>query len=469
MKTIKYLVAGALIFGLSAPAMAQESGFGSLLEAVSTAVKADPSNPAAGKNELKAFLKENKKNPEALVALGNMYLTQKRYDDANMYADMALKVSKNKFGDAFVLKGDIEAVKDDGGQAAMWYQQAMDIDPKNPAGYMRYANVYRKRSPEEASRALDKLRQERPDYPVDADAAHSFYTAENYEKAAEFFSKCKLETLDEYRLGEYAISQFALGRNQQSFDVAKFGAAKFPKNNQLSRLAMWNANALKDWNSVLQYANHIFSVVEDKKLANDYIYYGNALKELGKNEDAIKAYQEGLNIEPNKFELYQRMAEVYTAMGDADKALELSEKYMSKANDVKPSEIANLAQIYVKKAELQTGDQKTASLKKALEIYGTLSNKFPHLKGYALDMQAYVADMINPADAVPYYEQLIEYELAKGTLDEDAKGNLVSAYGGLGYYYAKYGNDDAKAKEYYQKVLEVDPNNANAKRALGVE
>lgn len=148
MKAIKYLCSVALVLGLSAPVMAQEADYGSALEPISKALKANPSFDAV-KGLVKDYQKNYKKDPAALVSLGNTFLSAKLYDQANAMADLALKRDKN-YGDAFILKGDIEAMKDEGGDAAMWYNQCMQLDPKNPTGYLRYASVYRKRAPEEA-------------------------------------------------------------------------------------------------------------------------------------------------------------------------------------------------------------------------------------------------------------------------------------------------------------------------------
>ena len=57
---------------------------------------------------MKDYQKNYKKDPAALVSLGNTFLSAKLYDQANAMADLALKRDKN-YGDAFILKGDIEA------------------------------------------------------------------------------------------------------------------------------------------------------------------------------------------------------------------------------------------------------------------------------------------------------------------------------------------------------------------------
>ena len=95
MKAIKYFVIGAMLVGSQLTISAQTTIYGSQLGPITTALKADPNNPNAAKDQVKAYVKAFKKNPEALVALGNAYFTAKQYDKAIFYADMALKKNKN--------------------------------------------------------------------------------------------------------------------------------------------------------------------------------------------------------------------------------------------------------------------------------------------------------------------------------------------------------------------------------------
>ena len=53
-------------------------------------------------------------------------------------------------------------------------------------------------------------------------------------------------------------------------------------------------------------------------------------------------------------------------------------------------------------------------------------------------------------------------------MDDHDKANLLEAYRYLGYYYTLAKEND-KAAEYWHKVLELDPENAAAKAALGIK
>ena len=134
------------MMGLSLPAVAQNANYSVMLKPIEQSLKDNPNMDAKTlKNLTKDYQKEFKKDPKALVALGEALLINKQYDEASNIGNAVIAKYKD-FGDAYILLGDIAAMKDDGGNAAMWYEQSMTMDPKNPQGYMRYANVYRKRA-----------------------------------------------------------------------------------------------------------------------------------------------------------------------------------------------------------------------------------------------------------------------------------------------------------------------------------
>ena len=76
--------------------------------------------------------------------------------------------------------------------------------------------------------------------------------------------------------------------------------------------------------------------------------------------------------------------------------------------------------------------------------------------------------MKNDADKVAdIYKKIAAFEETKPNLDADSKAYLEQDYYGIGYYYSKLGNAET-AKQYFNKVLSVNPNNENAKKALGL-
>ena len=74
MNTKKYFIAGVLMLAMSAPATAQEVNYAEALKPITAAIQAAPNDPKAAKDLIKEYQKTFKKNEEAIVALGNVYL-----------------------------------------------------------------------------------------------------------------------------------------------------------------------------------------------------------------------------------------------------------------------------------------------------------------------------------------------------------------------------------------------------------
>lgn len=467
MKAVKYLVAGLLMMGLSAPAMAQEVNYKDMLKPIETTLKAGDATSKEFEKEIKEYQKVFKKDPKALVALGNALVINKQYDKANAVADAIIAKFKN-YGDAYILKGDIYAMQDNGGEAATWYGQCMTMDPKNPQGYISYANVYRKIDPAASADALSKLREVDPNYPIEAETGHNYYSIGNYDKAYENFSKAKHETMEEYIFYEYCFTAYVLNKKDEALTLCKEGMQKYPKDTAFQILAMRSAVDTQNFEEALQYANAIMSNNDVNKNSSIYSYYGLALAGNKQYDQAIEQYNKALETNKDDVKPYQYLAEVYKSMGNEDKALEYSQTYMDKNPNAAPSDFVKMAEIYNAKAQ-KGGPSKGANVDKAISVYNSFAAKYPQLKSYA-DLQAANIAFQNEMDdkALENYEKVIN-EVENKQYDEDEKGYLMQAYKNAGYIYWSSKNNLEAAKPYFEKLLKLDPNNALAKKALGLE
>ena len=110
---------------------------------------------------------------------------------------------------------------------------------------------------------------------------------------------------------------------------------------------------------------------EEKKKSNTYNNMGVALRQMGRYEEAIVAYNKALAIDkrhynaidPNLARDYQNLGALYYAMSDYDKAMALTEKSLAIRLKIHPSgrhpELAevygNMAKFSVKKNDFETG------------------------------------------------------------------------------------------------------------------
>jgi len=464
MKAIKYLVAAALVMGLSTTAMAQDVNYKDMLKPIETTIKSGNTTTKEFDKELKDYQKVFKKDPKALVALGNILAMNKQYDQANAVADAVIAKFKN-YGDAYILKGDIYAMQDNGGEAATWYGQCMTMDPKNPQGYISYSNVYRKIDPAASADALNKLREINPDYPIEAEAGHNFFSAGNYDKAYEYFSKANPSTLEEYIYYEYAFTAYILNKKDESLNLCESGIQKFPKDAAMQVLAMRAAVDTKKFDVALQHSNIVMNTDSIKKNASIISYYGLALAGNKQYNEAIAQYQKALEMKADDPKPLQYISEAYKEMGEEDKALEYNQQYMDKNPNAAPTDFMKLAEIYVNKAK-KDPKTKGENIDKAISVYAKLAEKYPTLKPFAKLQEGNTAFQNEMDDkAIPAYTEVIS-ELEAKQCDADELSYLKQAYQYMGFIYNYDKQDFDQAKPYWEKLLKLDPENKYAKDAI---
>ncbi|WP_315403171.1 hypothetical protein [Hoylesella saccharolytica] len=472
MKTIKCLLIGVLSTAMSTPLMAQDNK--TTIDAIAKVIKADPE---AAKDQVKDVYKKNKKNAEVLVGIGRAYFEAKDTANAKIYANYAIKANKN-YGAGYILLGDIEVVKDDGGAAAGWYQQAIYFDPKNPDGYLKYANIYRGRSPEEAVSKLNELRAQRPDIAVDALAARILYSSNRLEQSLDYYDKVtdksKLEDLD---ITNYATEAWMLQKREKSLEMARYGLTRNARKAAWNRLVFYNLTDMGQTEEALKYADALFNASDSAKISGfDYTYYGTALKNAKQYDKAIEMLKKALAENKDNADLLnsnrKSLSDAYLAVEDFNNAMLYYEEYLKNTSKTTASDMAGLATIYMKMATTLTGDQQKEALKKADTVYAQLGEKFPENIDFANFMRARVNSNLDPETkdglAKPFYEAIVNSLADKSDRDRADNARLSEAYRYLGYYYLLKDNK-ATADGYWNKVLEIDPNNATAKQALGIQ
>lgn len=480
MKTIKYLILGAMAIFVSGSAMAQVS--------VSDAVKAIKSNQdkKAVEQVVKDAVKEVKKDAKSLAAIGRAYLDVKDTANTRKYAEMSIaaeaKKKGNKCADGYILLGDLEYFNDNPGQAASWYQNATYFDPTNPVGYIKYARTYRGVSPDQAVQQLEEVRKLNPDYPVDAEAAHIYYEAAKKNasympKVISYYEKvgiAKLYDHDPSYLTEYALATFASQQNQKSKEIALYGLSKAPRKAGYNRLALYNSVELKQYEEAEKYVDALFNKSDSVELtSNDYKFAGITFRELKKYDEAITYYNKQLaEAEDNaqKASVVKDLSDVYKAKGDYTTSLAKFEEYLSLNPNVGINDYNGLATIYRNLANEQTGAEQQKSVEKAVSIYKQMEEKYPSNADFCNFMAARTLGIADKDQtkglAKPYYEKLMNLVEAKASMDASDKARLTEAYSYLGIYYFKIKNDSATAKPYFEKLQQIDPENALAKQVL---
>ena len=470
MKTIKYLLIGAMMMGIGAPAMAQNNG--AVIEQVSKLIKSKGNG-----EEIKSIFKANKKNPEVLLAMGRAYYEVRDTVNAAKYANLALARNKN-FAKAYILLGDIAVMQDDGGKAAEWYQQAKYFDPKDPEGYFKYAKILRGRSPEEAVSNLEELRIQRPDIAVDALAARIYYLSNKLEKSIACYDKVTDKSLlNDEDITNYATGAWMLQKRDKSLEMAKYGLSKNARKAAWNRLAFYNLTDMNQTEEALKYADALFNASDSVKISGfDYTYYGTALKNAKQYDKAIEMFQNAANEnKDNKEQLNiarKNLADAYVAKEDYATGINYYNEYLSNIEKPSAFDFAGLGTIYQKQASSLQGEEQVAALKNADAVYAKLAEVHPNQIDFSNFMRARINSTLDPETteglAKPFYEALATSLAANTNRDNTDNIRLVEAYRYLGYYYLVK-DDKENANIYWNKVLEIDPENETAKQALSIK
>ncbi len=472
MKAIKYLLIGMLTTVVSAPAMAQED-HSAVINQITKVIKAKGANV---ESEVKNVVKANKKNADVLTAIGRAYLQVKDLDNAKKYADMAVARNKN-FGDAYVLLGDIEVLNDDGGAASSWFQNAILFDPQNPEGYIRYAQVNSKASPANAIQTLEKLRQARPDYPVDLIAADIYQGAHNMDKAIEYYSKVDKSKMEAPQLVNLAMDYYLKGDFNKSLETSTFGNQKFPRNAALNRISFWDYTNLKDYDKAIQYAERLYTASDSAKITSkDHLHYGYVY--LGKEDmaNAIAKFQqaidEGEEYPDDRLDAMKNMAQAYQKQGDIANAVAVYDRYLKAKPEITAADMGTLATMWQNHAKTLEGDAKKEAQLKADAVWGEIAEKFPSVAHVAYNNRARIAVSLDPESteglAKPFYEKVVELLANKTERAANENKYLVDAYHYLGAYYTIVANDKEQGNVYWNKILEINPDHKQAQIALGL-
>lgn len=434
------------------------------------------SNPAQASEEAMQVLKgKNKKNVEAIVAIGKAYLNAGKVSEAETYVGLAKKVD-SKSAAASVLEGDIAIAQKDAGKASQLYEQAIYFDPNYKEAYLRYANVYKGASPQIAIEKLEQLKTIDPgNVEADKALAEVYYLNNKFGKAAEAYARfVNTSAATEDDLMKYSFALFLNHDFEKSLQVANMGLQKNSRHAAFNRLAMYNYTDLKRYDEAMKAADAFFKASDKADFSYlDYMYFGHLLDALKRYDEAVAQYEKAMTLDPAKTELWNNISSSYESGGDYSKAIDAYKKYYQSmsADKQTPDLQFQLGKLYYEKgAQSDTLKvarvDRRAALASADSVFAVIAQAAPdsYLGNF---WRARTNSALDPETtqglAKPYYEQVVTFLTSKN--DPRYNSALVECYSYLGYYYL-VANKLPESKEYWNKILAIDPTNATAKRAL---
>ena len=470
MKAIKYLVMGALLTGFSATANAQEAELNAALDGIKSQA------PNVAKLAEVAF-KKNKKNPEAILKIAQAFYAQKDTANARKYANLSNEAGKPKyqFAPAYLLLGDIEAsYGTDGGKAASYYNQAITFNPKNPEGYKKWAMVYRKISPTQAAKKLEEMKVQCPDEDIDAFKGHIFMLANDEKQAYENYVKADINKLDKLGLNEFVRCSYFTGHFADAVRAAEAGIKLEPRNPTFNRIAMFANYELKNYDAAKSYIHKYFYETDSAKVSEyDHFYTALIYQALEDKANMYAHYDKALELVNDqsmikRWAILKSVSDSYLKEKEFENAIKYYEQYLACKPNLNFDDEEGMANIYSKYGDSDPAKKKEMT-NKAIEIFGTLAEKYPVQVVYATFMRAglnnKLDDNMKNNLAKADYQKVVDLLANKADRTKGEDTMLKTSYHYL-MYNAFLNKNTAGAKEIAEKILVIDPEYKSALEIL---
>lgn len=429
-------------------------------------------------SQFKAAINTDKKNGAIYAAIARAYseVDPVAYaKEIDKYIAQGMKVSKDKDPQVYVLKGDL-AKANDLGAAAGFYEQAIIYQEENgsvnPEAYVKYSNLYNKVNPDFAIAKLVELNEKLPTSALaQSELAEKYYDANQFTRAAEQYGKY-IKNPNHFQGDEQRYSGLLYfgKRYKESLDVANQVLAKDPDNEYMQRMVMLNEAALENWPAAEAAGQKLFAHNNAKFTATDYSTYGEVLGKLGKPNEAVAAYEAAYELNPEKNkQMLAEISEMYNKLENDSMAVAYMQKYVD-LGDASLNDYFILSNRYKNLGlSLPEGTPERAAAAQNGIKYIDMALAEAANKGPLYRNRATLLMVRDGADTTP---ELIEtYENMLAAYDEDP-ANLEkyadaykTAWMRMGSYYMQQGDND-KAREYFNKVLQIDPENEPVKEVL---
>ena len=461
---------GALLTGFSATANAQEAELNAALDGIKSQA------PNVAKLAEVAF-KKNKKNPEAILKIAQAFYAQKDTANARKYANLSNEAGKPKyqFAPAYLLLGDIEAsYGTDGGKAASYYNQAITFNPKNPEGYKKWAMVYRKISPTQAAKKLEEMKVQCPDEDIDAFKGHIFMLANDEKQAYENYVKADINKLDKLGLNEFVRCSYFTGHFADAVRAAEAGIKLEPRNPTFNRIAMFANYELKNYDAAKSYIHKYFYETDSAKVSEyDHFYTALIYQALEDKANMYAHYDKALELVNDqsmikRWAILKSVSDSYLKEKEFENAIKYYEQYLACKPNLNFDDEEGMANIYSKYGDADPAKKKEMT-SKAIEIFGTLAEKYPVQVVYATFMRAglnnKLDDNMKNNLAKADYQKVVDLLANKADRTKGEDTMLKTSYHYL-MYNAFLNKNTAGAKEIAEKILVIDPEYKSALEIL---
>jgi tetratricopeptide (TPR) repeat protein len=462
-------------------------------------------NPGAARSVLQKGLEgANAANPLLLAGMGQVELTEGKVNDARQRFETALSLTKGKdipvlnaigkanlekSGDAayaieklkmataiydaqkkgtkdpdvYITLGDAYRKLMDGGNAVSSYQNALQIDPRHAAAKYKIGKVYLTQGSDQKDIFLKNFEEAvemDPSYAPAYYDLYSYYFSRDVYKATTYFNKYK-STADmgpalDYEEASlmYASGDFK-GAIEKAQELTKTQGAQADA--RLYRLEAYCHDKLGDSVKAIARLEEFFSKARpDQIVPDNYVMMAmNAAKFPDRQAQVDEYFGKAITSDTsltNKIDYTRKTANFFKGAKNQPKAAEWYTKVLSVNPNPGKVDIYNAGFENFRAGEYRRSDSifKMYSLKYPDEVYGYY---------WSFRALSVVDSTMEGALAIPDCQKFIEVAEKDKVKN---KNTLITALGYMAGYTANMKKDFPAAITYLDKILEIDPANADA-------
>lgn len=386
--------------------------------------------------------------------------------DANYAIDKLKQATLiKKFNDPEVLVnlGDAYRKNDDGGNAIQSYQAALALNPKYARANYRIGKLYQSQGKGQESIFMEHFNNAIANDPLYAPVysnLFNYYYETNVVKAADYFEKWLANSDEDYKSCYYkAALKYSQGYFLEAISksdecILAGGSNPYPNLYGLKANAY---NRLKDSvNAIQSFAEYFKRQTPEKITSGDYIEYAKNLLKIPGNEAQAGLFVEKAlamdSIESNKVQYVKSIAQAYETKKSYKDAADWYKKILSIKKNPGKVDLYNTGYNYYKGAAYDS----------ALVFFNAYSQKFPEdIFGFFMTGKtSWIIDStLQLGLANPSFEKTIQIGLTDTIKN---KSQLIYSYRYFAAYQANIKKDKASAVSYLDKILSLDPSDAEA-------
>jgi tetratricopeptide (TPR) repeat protein len=416
------------------------------------------------------------KSKNALVfhRIGETYFTAplKNLATAESYLRAAVKLDEKNI-DAIVLLGDILLAQSTGNatSATEQYNKALALNPKAANIIVRKAKIYQGVGNYDlANQEYQAAQTADPTYaPAYAANAELNVLFDRYNKAIELWKKY-IELNDNVQARyRYTSSMFEAKKYADVLPELDNLTAKGFENLYTKRMrtyALYETNTKSDtaiFQAALAASNAFFATTtQDKIIALDYKYRGQILNKLGQDSLAVAELEKGLSLDTkNATDYLGSIAKIYYKAKNNDKAIEYYTKKQALAPEkMDVNELFDLGRAYY--------FSKTPNYVLADSNFAQVNRIAPNFLGAYFWRARANFKLEDPKNKLwlskVHYEAFINKLKPEDLTNPAQKNNIMEASKYLGDYYVNSPEKNKeKAIENWNRVRTLDPNDKQAK------